>query len=203
MIQSFEITDEAETDQAAVKTGRFSAHEDSVINQILEEFKASSGVTDEELCPQLREENAGRGHHYSVLKKLYAALPNRGKKAVHARVMRLITMNSPDFIKGNWDAESRNELRRLNAEHNNNWAKIGRLMKRHPNAIRDQWKTNSDNETRENKGKFSTEESSDLVAAVLKVSCAETMDQGQLSDGLESHYISITSYSSTSITQAP
>ena len=151
------------------RSGKFSSEEDSQIKHILEDFKIREGVSDEELCPQLREATV-KVKKYSVFKEMYDTMPSRTPKSIHARTMRLILENNTDTNhRGKWSGEDQDRLKQYQQLHGNSWSAIGRLMGRHGNACRDQMKLLTEREARTLSGRFTSEEENQLIQAVLKV----------------------------------
>ena len=151
------------------RSGKFSGEEDREIKHILDEFKSRENVTDEELCPQLREATV-KVKKYSVFKELYDAMPQRTPKSIHARTMRLILeSNTESDNRGKWSEDDKDRLKELQQAHGNSWSAIGRLMARHGNACRDQMKLLTEREARTLTGRFTSEEENQLIQAVLKV----------------------------------
>ena len=117
--------------------GKFSSADLQSVMAAVADFKTSENVSDEDLCPGLRENRKLKGNTssaYRIWSELNALLPNRTPKSIYQAVQRQIRKTHMESGWGIWKEEDLKQLDALHDRHGTNWALIGRKLSRSGDA---------------------------------------------------------------------
>jgi len=168
--------DSGDRDEGAVRKGKFSATESSVIMSHLREFLADNNLQAEDLVVA---EGKHRKGEKALVTQMWASisslLPNRMHKSIYNHGLRQLARES----KTQWSNEEKNMLAALVRERGTQWASIGRQLGRHANDCKLMHERST---KRVKSGRFTKQEDAELLAAVLRVTGCAALDQVPTSD---------------------
>ncbi|KAH0839932.1 hypothetical protein J3R83DRAFT_886 [Lanmaoa asiatica] len=174
------------------KKGKFSAIEEQQLKNAMEAFKASRGLTDEQILEIIFQKNE-KGKENAFWSEITAAIPQRPIIAVYHHVRRAF---HPKKQQGKWLPEEDNLLRRYVTNHSSTvtphslivfrrtravtdlgqqWEKVSEIVGRMSSDCRDRYRNHIANREVRVTGPWSKEEEEELTKIVTEM----TVNQGK------------------------
>ncbi|KAI9574671.1 hypothetical protein HD554DRAFT_2010136 [Boletus coccyginus] len=153
------------------KKGKFSAIEEQQLKNAIEAFKASRGLTDEQILDIIFQKNE-KGKENAFWSEITVAIPQRPIIAVYHHVRRAF---HPKKQQGKWMPEEDDLLRRAVADLGQQWEKVSEIVGRMSSDCRDRYRNHIANREVRITGPWSKEEEEELTNIVTEM----TVNQGK------------------------
>jgi len=151
--------------ESVLRMGKFTRAEDDLILTTIAEFCADKGITPDEMVPELRTaDTPGKMKRLmkQFLSQVKTLIPERKRQTLYRRTIRLIAGG----MRGDeWTEEEKQQILSLHKLHGSKWTKIGSLLGRYADDVRDMYRRLR---PRRRRGRFSEEESQRLVQLIMK-----------------------------------
>ncbi|KJZ76816.1 hypothetical protein HIM_03693 [Hirsutella minnesotensis 3608] len=158
--------------------GRFSDEELSRIARAVESFRAENDLTQEKVNQMIHEPGgttAGESHA-QLWVRIFAECPDRHRQ----KVINITRKKFHNFVaRGTWTPEQDAELNALINVHGKKWSKIGAIINRHPEDLRDRYRNYL--VCGENQRKVNWEEAEEARLTQLIIESMEAIDEMRVS----------------------
>jgi mannitol/fructose-specific phosphotransferase system IIA component len=151
------------TSNSNIRTKKYSASEDEIIKKFIDDYIKSHGLDLSHVSTMFRDEK-NKPVRTTLWDELAILLPHRTRESIKRRGSRLVT--KPIRSKKTWTVEEKSTLIKLVTKHGNDWWNIAKTLGRLDDDCKQMYKRL---EPRKVTGRFSPEESDELIEAVRKV----------------------------------
>ncbi|KAK3984248.1 hypothetical protein QBC44DRAFT_337331 [Cladorrhinum sp. PSN332] len=123
------------------KTGVMTESEAKKIKRAVQRFREAEGMSQEEVNKIIHENPQSKAGPKEAHQRLWTLVvegcPTRPRK----KLILWCRKNFHNFVaRGKWTTEQDDELAELVKSHGNAWVKIGSIVNRHPDDVRDRWR---------------------------------------------------------------
>lgn len=153
------------------KKGKFSAIEEQQLKTAIETFKATRGLTDDQILEIIFQRNE-KGKDNTFWSEITAAVPQRPIIAVYHHVRRAF---HPKKQQGKWTPEEDNLLKQAVVDLGQQWEKVSERVGRMSSDCRDRYRNHIANRELRVTGPWSKEEEDELTRIVTEM----TIQQGK------------------------
>ncbi|KIL00044.1 hypothetical protein PAXRUDRAFT_822063 [Paxillus rubicundulus Ve08.2h10] len=153
------------------KKGKFSAIEERQLKDAIEAFKASRGLTDDQVLEIIFQKNE-KGKANAFWSEITVTVPQRPIIAVYHHVRRAF---HPKKQQGKWMPEEDNVLKQAVASLGQQWEKVSEIVGRMSSDCRDRYRNHIANREVRITGPWSKEEEEELTRIVTEM----TVNQGK------------------------
>ncbi|KAG5716686.1 DNA-binding protein REB1 [Termitomyces sp. T112] len=174
-LSASKLADLVRTEGLVYKKGKFSAFEEEQLEDAIERFRTSRGLTEDQI-QELIFPQSEKNRDNIFWSELTSAVPLRPIIAVYHHIRRT---HHPYKKRGAWTADQDAALEKAVIDHGQQWEKIGPLVMRMPSDCRDRYRNHIVNKNIRVTGPWSKEEEDQLTRIVTDM----TVNQGRDIDG--------------------
>lgn len=148
----------------------FDKAEDAALERFINEYEAIERLTRQQVCERIWSSDRPKDNFWN---NIYKVLPYRSSSSIYKHMRRKYHIFEQ---RGKWTAEEEQELAKLCAEKEGQWAEIGKTLGRMPEDCRDRWRNYVKCGTNRASNRWSVEEE-ELLKKVISDMLEEAQQQ--------------------------
>ena len=148
----------------------FDKAEDAALERFINEYEAIERLTRQQVCERVWSSDRPKDNFWN---NIYKVLPYRSSSSIYKHMRRKYHIFEQ---RGKWTAEEEQELAKLCAEKEGQWAEIGKTLGRMPEDCRDRWRNYVKCGTNRASNRWSVEEE-ELLKKVISDMLEEAQQQ--------------------------
>ncbi|CAI1910764.1 hypothetical protein SEUBUCD646_0D02610 [Saccharomyces eubayanus] len=148
----------------------FDKAEDAALERFINEYEAIERLTRQQVCERIWSSDRPKDNFWN---NIYKVLPYRSSSSIYKHMRRKYHIFEQ---RGKWTSEEEQELAKLCAEKEGQWAEIGKTLGRMPEDCRDRWRNYVKCGTNRASNRWSVEEE-ELLKKVISDMLEEAQQQ--------------------------
>ncbi|CAI4055256.1 hypothetical protein SKDZ_02G1520 [Saccharomyces kudriavzevii ZP591] len=148
----------------------FDKAEDAALERFINEYEAIERLTRQQVCERIWSSDRPKDNFWN---NIYKVLPYRSSSSIYKHMRRKYHIFEQ---RGKWTSEEEQELAKLCAEKEGQWAEIGKTLGRMPEDCRDRWRNYVKCGTNRASNRWSVEEE-ELLKKVISDMLEEAQHQ--------------------------